>query len=92
MPSPQLPPSYSRKKTTRGCERYMELDPALREFLEGMDQEDVDTAKQILKTYKSASIVSRFMKWLIITVFVIFMSAAGLWEKLAKLFFGGTSP
>jgi len=69
------------------AERYLELDPEVRSFLESLDSEDVQTCKDIIKAYRNASVISRFFKWMTVTAFVIFMGMAGLWEKLAKLFF-----
>ena len=67
-------------------DRYAELSPALRTFLESMDEEDVQTAKDLMKAYRNAGVISRFAKWILIVMFTTFMGIAGIFEKLVKLF------
>jgi hypothetical protein len=68
------------------AQSYLQLDPKLRAFLESMDEEDVETAKQLMKAYRNAGVVSRFLKWSIIVAFTVFMGLAGVFEKVVKLF------
>lgn len=68
------------------CERYADLSPALRRFLESMDETDVKVAEEMLTRYKAATTISKFLRWLVITTFLVVTGIWTLGEKIMKLF------
>lgn len=78
------------------AERFRELDPAVQDLLSRMKPEHVETleylstlprdeVRGLMKIFRDIRAVSRFMRWLIVTVVAIFIGGVALGENIAKV-------
>lgn len=78
------------------AQRFNELDPAVQDLLSRMRPENVDTleylstlpreeVRGLMKMFRDIRAVSRFMRWLIVTVVAIFIGGVALGENIAKV-------
>jgi hypothetical protein len=65
--------------------RFNELDPAVQKMLADMRGDDVETLKDCMELAKATRTVSRFVKWLIITIVGVFMGTVMFYESLLKV-------
>lgn len=76
--------------------RFAELDPAVQDLLSRMRPEHVDTleylstlprdeVRGLMKMFRDIRAISRFMRWLIVTIVAIFIGGVALGENIAKV-------
>lgn len=57
----------------------------VRNWLLNLDEQDIDVLERIKESYRNATVISRFLKWIGVTMFLVFMGMAGAFEKIMLL-------
>lgn len=80
--------------TVEMCETQREFGrrpKKVRDWVLTLDEDDVEIYNRLRESYRNATVVSRFLKWVGVTAFLVFMGMAGALEKiigLVKFLFG----
>lgn len=67
------------------CDRYKELRPSVRAFLEDLRDEDISELRDAMRFHRSARTVTKFGRWLVVTAIAVFIAATQLGEAMSKL-------
>lgn len=67
------------------AKNYLALPEYTREFLERLDEEDVEVLKSVLVTYTKATTIGGFFKWLAVALLAVFSSLVAFGEYVRKL-------
>lgn len=65
--------------------RFASLDPAIRDYLAHLTEEDVVLIRSGVELVRSAMTVSRFLRWLIISLAGAFLGAVMVWDAGIRL-------
>jgi hypothetical protein len=76
---------------TNPVDKFAHLPEPTRRWLEGLREDDLDEIAAAIKFYRSARVVGRFNRWLIITVAAVFVGTVAFGEAIQKLW-GWMSP
>lgn len=64
----------------------MELPPKTQEFLQKLDEEDIEKIQRALKVYETVETLGWAVKWLAITSLAFFVFLTQLKDHITKLF------
>jgi hypothetical protein len=67
-------------------DRYAHLSKDVRAWLEELDAEDVAALRDVVRSYKRASIIGWFFKWLIISMASVFAAAVTFGEGITRVY------
>lgn len=65
--------------------KLIELPEHTLEFLRGLDEYEVGEIQDAMRFMRSIKTVSKFFKWLIITIAALFLSSVALGEAFIKM-------
>lgn len=66
-------------------EKFIDLPEHTKEFLTKLRPEEIKELEEILILFRSMETVSKFMKWVLITIVAIFITIVSLGEGLLKM-------
>ena len=65
-------------------QRYAELSKPVRDWLEKQSKEDLQILDEAIRFYGATKTVGQFWKWLVMTLFAIFIAFATMGEKVVE--------
>lgn len=65
--------------------RIIDLPQYTQNFLIDLKEDEVEDLHEAMEFIKSIRTISRFFKWMIITLVAIFLSFISLWEGILKM-------
>jgi hypothetical protein len=69
----------------RRVEKYNQLPEAVKDWLEGLRENDIIVLKKAMDQYTKVAAITGFFKWFWIVVGTAFLGAVGLWEAILKV-------
>jgi hypothetical protein len=67
------------------AEKFVDLPEHTKEFLTKLRPEEIKELEEILVLFRSMETVSRFMKWMLITIVACFVTVVSLGESFLKM-------
>ena len=68
------------------AQRFASLPEHVKQFLRELRPEEIHELKEGIEMLRNISTVSKFLKWLIISIVAIFVTVVSLGESVAKVF------
>jgi len=65
---------------------YRDVRPHVRDFLERLDEDDVETLINMLRAYEKAATIGGFFKWLAVAMLATFTAVISAGESVRKLY------
>lgn len=73
------------RKQPSAADRYAQLPPFTREFLEGLKQDDVKTLNDTMAFMRWTKTTSWFLRWAAVTIVAVFLGIAAFGDAFIKV-------
>lgn len=78
-------PLVSEFEYANPVERFAQLPDWKRTWFEELTKEDLDTINEAIKKYRDARTISRFSKWLLLSILAIFIATATFGKNVVEI-------